>query len=274
MEKHIQSIGGGNMGRAIIGGLLAKGYAPDRLRVVEPNEQARATIIEEFGISVKPQCDEIHDGEIVLLAVKPQIMQDVVTQLGGLIGAKRPLIISIAAGITTGQIGRWLGASVPIVRVMPNTPALVGRGAAALFATAETDDQEKAAAESIMAAVGLAEWVNDEALLDAVTALSGSGPAYFFLFMELMEDIGVELGLERSVARKLTIETALGSAELARNSDNPPGELRRQVTSPGGTTERALDILKSGDVAELMRNALRGAHARSIELAAAAEEKS
>ena len=272
MEKHILSIGGGNMGRAIIGGLLAKGYPPERLCVVEPNENARTLVTEQFGVSVSAACREIRDEEIVLLAVKPQIMQDVVTQLAGLITGKRPLFISIAAGITTNQISRWLDAVVPIVRVMPNTPSLVGRGAAALFATAQTRDHEKVAAESVMAAVGLAEWVADEALLDVVTALSGSGPAYFFLFMELMEEIAVELGLERSIARKLTIETALGSAELARNSTQTPGELRQHVTSPGGTTQRALEILDGGDIGGLMRKALRGAHSRSIELAAAAEE--
>ena len=274
MENHILSIGGGNMGRAIIGGLIAKGYPREQLAVVEPSDQARGIITEQCNVAVTAECHEIRDTEIVLLAVKPQVMQDVVTQLAPFIKDKRPLFISIAAGITTQQISRWLGAPVPIVRVMPNTPSLVGRGAAALFATAQTNEQEKTAAESIMAAVGLAEWVDDEALLDVVTALSGSGPAYFFLFMELIEDIAVELGLDRSVARKLAIETALGSAELARNSPHPPAELRQQVTSPGGTTQRALEILNGGDITNLMRKALRGAHARSIELAAAADEQS
>ncbi|MFT4563657.1 MAG: pyrroline-5-carboxylate reductase [Gammaproteobacteria bacterium] len=271
MENHILSIGGGNMGSAIIGGLLAKDYRADRIAVVDPSTQVQTKIADDFGISVQATCREIRDGEIVLLAVKPQIMQPVVKELAQLISTQRPLFISIAAGITTTQLRRWLKADVPIVRVMPNTPSLVGHGAAALFATAEVRDDERRFAESIMSAVGLAQWVDDEALLDVVTALSGSGPAYFFLFMEIMEEVAVELGLERSIARKLTIETAHGAALLAQNSAFAPGELREQVTSPGGTTERALGILNSGDIRGLLREALKGAHSRSNELAIAAD---
>ena len=271
MENHILSIGGGNMGSAIIGGLLAKNYRRDRIAVVDPSAQIQTKILDNFGINVQPSCLEIRDGEIVLLAVKPQMMQAVVKQLAQLISTQRPLFVSIAAGITTTQLRRWLDADVPIVRVMPNTPSLVGHGAAALFATPDVRDDERRSAESIIGAVGLAEWVDDEAMLDVVTALSGSGPAYFFLFMEIMEDVAVELGLERSIARKLTIETAHGAASLAKNSSFAPGELREQVTSPGGTTERALGILNSGNIRGLFREALKGAHDRSGELAAAAD---
>lgn len=274
MENHILSIGGGNMGSAIIGGLLAKDYRRDRIAVVDPSAQVQSKISDDFGLNVQPSCREIRDGEIVLLAVKPQIMQPVVKELARLISTQRPLFVSIAAGITTTQLRRWLNADVPIVRVMPNTPSLVGHGAAAMFATASVRDDERRSAEAIMGAVGLAEWVEDEALLDVVTALSGSGPAYFFLFMEIMEDVAVELGLGRSIARKLTIATAHGAALLAQNSTFAPSELREQVTSPGGTTERALDILNSGNIRGLIREALKGAHCRSSELAIAADADS
>jgi pyrroline-5-carboxylate reductase len=274
MENHILSIGGGNMGSAIIGGLLAKDYPRDRIAVVDPSAQVQSRISDDFGINVQPSCREIRNGEIVLLAVKPQIMQPVVKELARLISTQRPLFVSIAAGITTTQLHRWLNADVPIVRVMPNTPSLVGHGAAAMFATAGVRDDERRSAEAIMGAVGLAEWVEDEAMLDVVTALSGSGPAYFFLFMEIMEDVAVELGLGRSIARKLTIETAHGAALLAQNSTFAPSELREQVTSRGGTTERALDILDSGNIRGLFREALKGAHRRSSELAIAADADS
>jgi pyrroline-5-carboxylate reductase len=274
MENRIISIGGGNMGSAILGGLLAKGYPKELITVVDPNPQVQQDMAASYGVTVLPKCTEIGRNDIVLLAVKPQIMQHVATQLADLVPNPEPLFISIAAGITTAQLGRWLAQSGSIVRVMPNTPALVGNGAAALFATPNTSAAERTAAESIIGGVGIAEWVDDEALLDVVTALSGSGPAYFFLFIEIMEKIAVELGLEQAVARKLAIETAHGSALLARQSSDSPGVLRERVTSPGGTTERALDILREGNIEGLLRDALTGAYERSSELAASAEQKS
>ena len=273
MENRIISIGGGNMGSAILGGLLAKGYPKELITVVDPNPQVQQDMAASYGVTVLPKCTEIGRNDIVLLAVKPQIMQPVATQLADLVPNPGPLFISIAAGITTAQLGRWLAQSGSIVRVMPNTPALVGNGAAALFATQNTSAAERATAESIIGAVGIAEWVDNEALLDVVTALSGSGPAYFFLFIEIMEKIAVELGLEQAVARKLAIETAHGSALLARQSSDSPGILRERVTSPGGTTERALDILREGNIEGLLRDALTGAYERSGELAASAEQK-
>lgn len=274
MENRIISIGGGNMGSAILGGLLAKGHPKELISVVDPNPQVQQDMAGRYGVTVLPKCTEIGRDDVVLLAVKPQIMQPVATQLANLVPDPGPLFISIAAGITTSQLGRWLGQSGSIVRVMPNTPALVGNGAAALFATQNTSAAERATAESIIGAVGIAEWVDNEALLDVVTALSGSGPAYFFLFIEIMEKIAVELGLEQAVARKLAIETAHGSALLARQSSDSPGILRERVTSPGGTTERALDILREGNIEGLLRDALTGAYERSGELAASAEQKS
>jgi pyrroline-5-carboxylate reductase len=274
MENRIISIGGGNMGSAILGGLLAKGYPKELITVVDPNPQVQQDMAASYGVTVLPKCTEIGRNDIVLLAVKPQIMQPVATQLADLVPNPGPLFISIAAGITTAQLDRWLAQSGSIVRVMPNTPALVGNGAAALFATPNTSAAERTAAESIIGGVGIAEWVDDEALLDVVTALSGSGPAYFFLFIEIMEKIAVELGLEQAVARKLAIETAHGSALLARQSSDSPGILRERVTSPGGTTERALDILREGNIEGLLRDALTGAYERSGELAASGEQNS
>jgi len=272
MKKRIVSIGGGNMGRAIVGGLLAQGYQRELLSVVDPDLDARAKIKTELGVTVTAELAHIGNDDIVLLAVKPQIMQAVVNGLADVCAAARPLLISIAAGITTSQLGSWFGAEVPIVRVMPNIPALVGRGAAALFATAEVDSNDREAAQSIMAAVGLAVWVEDENHLDVVTALSGSGPAYFFLIMEILERVAIELGLDSSIARTLAIETAHGAALLAGQADISPGNLREQVTSPGGTTEAALEVLRAGDIEGIFRNALNAAHQRARDLGASSEQ--
>ena len=257
------------MGRAIIGGLLAQGYKKDLLVVIDPDANAREQVSREFGIAVAPVLKQLDDAEVVLLAVKPRIMKSVVNELGRLCAHSPPLFISIAAGITTAQLARWLASEAPIVRVMPNMPALVGHGAAALFATANVDAAERQAAESIMEAVGSALWLENEDLMDVVTALSGSGPAYFFLVMEILERVAVDLGLDTLTARKLTLDTALGAATLARESEIPPGTLRERVTSPGGTTEQALAILHSGNIEGLFREALTAAHSRSRELAAA-----
>ena len=268
MEQRIISVGGGNMGRAIIGGLLEQGYEKELLSIVDPDPDAQKFITQELGIDASPSVSNLIDAEIVLLAVKPQNMKTVAEELSPLISNFRPLIISIAAGITTAQLARWLGYDGTIVRAMPNTPALVGQGAAALFATSNATREERVSALEIISTVGFAEWVDDEDLLDIVTALSGSGPAYYFLVMELLEQIAIELGLDACLARKLSIETAYGASLLARQSSNTPGQLRAQVTSPGGTTESALQVLSDGDLESLFRNALKAAHERSRALAA------
>jgi len=268
MEQRIISVGGGNMGRAIIGGLIEQGYEKELLSIVDPDPDAQKFITQELGIDASPSVSNLIDAEIVLLAVKPQNMKTVAEELSPLISNFRPLIISIAAGITTAQLARWLGYDGTIVRAMPNTPALVGQGAAALFATSNATREERVSALEIISTVGFAEWVDDEDLLDIVTALSGSGPAYYFLVMELLEQIAIELGLDACLARKLSIETAYGASLLARQSSNTPGQLRAQVTSPGGTTESALQVLSDGDLESLFRNALKAAHERSRALAA------
>ena len=259
------------MGRAIIGGLLARGYKKELLSIVDPDPAAQQVITQELGLGVAPSVKNLTGAEIILLAIKPQNMKLVAEELAPLISNFRPLLISIAAGITTAQLSRWLRYDGPIVRAMPNTPALVGRGAAALFVTPNATEEERVAALDIISTVGFAEWVDNEDLLDIVTALSGSGPAYYFLVMELLEQIAIELGLDPSLARKLSIETAYGASLLARQSSNTPGQLRQQVTSPGGTTESALQVLSKGGLEPLLRNALKAAHERSRTLAAGKE---
>lgn len=269
MNERIACIGGGNMGRAILGGLCRRGHAPAAIVVAEPLAAARAALAADFGVEVTARNDAAVDGaDVVLLAVKPQQMKDVVRALTEPFARRRPLVVSIAAGITTASLARWIGAPLPLVRAMPNTPALVGRGATGLFATPETPDGMRALAERLLAAVGCVEWVAEEALLDAVTALSGSGPAYFFLFLESLERAGVALGLPADVARRLAIETAAGAAELARTSPADPGTLRAQVTSPGGTTERALAVFAAGGFEPLVHAALAAAATRAAELSA------
>jgi len=204
--------------------------------------------------------------DVVVLAVKPQVLTEVCADIAAAVQEHQPLLISIAAGVRSDAIQRWLGGGVSLVRVMPNTPALVQSGAAGLFASAAVSDAQRGAAESIMRAVGLTLWVEDEASMDAVTALSGSGPAYFFLVMEPMEQAGQALGLSAESARLLTLQTAFGASKMALESEQGAAELRRRVTSPGGTTEAALKVLSNGNIAGLFADALAAAHARSVEM--------
>ena len=205
--------------------------------------------------------------QVAVLAVKPQTAKTVVQELAPSIQAKHPLVISIAAGIRESHLREWLSNDIAIVRTMPNTPALVGSGVTALFANAAVNNEQKNLAESIMRAVGMTLWVDDEALMDAVTALSGSGPAYFFLIMEAIEDAGHRLGLPHDTARLLTLQTAFGAAKMALESTEELGILRQRVTSPGGTTERAIKVLQDHHLPEIFDEALRAAHQRSVELA-------
>jgi pyrroline-5-carboxylate reductase len=205
--------------------------------------------------------------DVVVLAVKPQAMKQVLQPLATTLQQRQPLIISIAAGIEIASIARWLGGDLPIVRCMPNTPALVQLGATGLFANAQVSSEQKKLADSILRAVGIALWVDSEAQLDAVTAVSGSGPAYFFLVMEAMRDAGEKLGLARDAAAQLTMQTALGAARMALDSDVDVAELRRRVTSPNGTTERAIASFENDKLRDLFERALSACDARSRELA-------
>ena len=264
-------IGAGNMGRALIGGLLAAGHPTAAIQVVEPDAAARSACRDAFGLDSSAHLAALRaDTDVVVLAVKPQQIQAVAAALAA--GADHhTLYLSIAAGITTGQLASWLGQRSAIVRAIPNMPALIGAGAAALYANTHVSPDQREQATQLLGAVGLASWLDDEALMDAVTALSGSGPAYFFQFIEHLETAGMELGLTPALARSLALETAYGSSRLARESALSPATLRQQVTSPGGTTERALATFAAGDFPGLVSRALHAARDRAVELAQQAD---
>lgn len=266
--QNIAFIGGGNMAASLIGGLVADGYAATNIWVSDPDASRLAALRERFFVqTTQSNLEAAEHSAVWLLAVKPQTMQRVATGLAPQALQTRPLVISIAAGIRSADLERWLGGNQAIVRAMPNTPALVRSGASALYANALANHAQKSAAESILRAVGVAVWLEDETLMDAVTALSGSGPAYFFLVMEALEEAGVKSGLTRATARLLTLETAFGAAKIALESNESTAELRARVTSRGGTTEQALKVLEQGRLRELFEAALKAAQARSAELA-------
>ncbi len=260
-------IGAGNMAGALIGGLVADGYPADYLWVSDIDTQALARLAGAHGVQTSARNAIVAEhAEVLVLAVKPQILGGVVRDLADIIQARRPLVVSIAAGIGAGSIDRWAGGNVAIVRCMPNTPAMVKTGATGLYATEQVSAEQRNQAEAILCAVGLTVWVDDEAQLDAVTALSGSGPAYFFLLMEAMEEAGIALGLPAATARLLSQQTALGAGRIAIESDEAPAELRRRVTSPGGTTEQAIAAFEAGGLREMVARAMQAAARRATEL--------
>lgn len=256
------------MGRSLIGGILANGYSKKLICGSDPDPEQRSKTLKAFGIEVyDDNTQAVQHAEIVVLAVKPQVMLETVTDLSKALVTQKPLIISIAAGIRLSAISSCLVEKLPVVRAMPNTPALIQAGATALYANDLASDSQRETAESIMRSVGTAVWLEHESLMDTVTALSGSGPAYFFLVMETLEKAAIDLGLQPEQARLLTLETALGAAKMAIESNLDTGTLRKQVTSPGGTTEKAIQELKQGNLEELFHKALLAAHRRSVELA-------
>lgn len=259
-------IGGGNMARSLIGGLVADGLSADNIHVLDTQKSVLQTLKQTFAVQVHEDlASAVASADVIVLAVKPQQMQDVVKSLATVWPANA-LLISIAAGIRLADLGRWLQKDAAIVRAMPNTPSLVQAGATALFANNHVSEQQREQAEAILRAVGLALWLDNETKMDAVTALSGSGPAYFFLVMEAMENAAIELGLPQETARLLCLETAFGAAKMALESDVPAATLRQQVTSPGGTTERAIHELEDGGLHGLFENALVAAALRAREL--------
>jgi pyrroline-5-carboxylate reductase len=263
----ISFIGGGNMASSLIGGLIADGRDPASIYATDIDSAKLETLADKFRVQTSTDNEEaVKLASCVVLAVKPQVMMELVQSIAVPAKAHRPLFVSIAAGVREPDILRWLGFDAAIVRSMPNTPALVGSGATALYANAFVSGEQRSLAESVLRAVGLTIWVDDEDLLDAVTALSGSGPAYYFLLMECMERAGIALGLSKDQARTLTIQTAFGAAKMALESSESPATLRARVTSPGGTTERALDTLMVGGMEHLVHEALHAAHQRSVEL--------
>lgn len=260
-------IGGGNMARSLIGGLIADGLSAQQIHVLDTQANVLNALQQNYGVQVHDDlANAVQSAEVIVLAVKPQQMQDMVKALSTVWPANA-VLISIAAGIRLGDLNRWLRQpAAAIVRAMPNTPSLVQAGATALFANDQVCHQQREQAEAILRAVGLAIWLDDETKMDAVTALSGSGPAYFFLVMEAMENAATALGLPQETARLLCLETAFGAAKMALESGVPANQLRQQVTSPGGTTERAIHELEDGGLHGLFENALVAAALRAREL--------
>ncbi len=265
-NSRISFIGGGNMTLSLIGGLLNNGIDAAQLRVADVNPQP--LVAAHFPVEIHTDNREVLEhADVVVLAVKPQVLPEVSKALAAHIPHTAPLFISIAAGIQSTDLQRWLGAQVPIVRVMPNTPALVQSGASALFAGAQVSAEQKAMTETILRAVGMTVWLDDEQLMDAVTALSGSGPAYFFLIMEVMEQAALKLGLPAEQARLLTLQTAFGAAKMALESREDAATLRARVTSKGGTTEEAIKVLQEHDLQSIFDQAMTAAQQRSMALA-------
>jgi pyrroline-5-carboxylate reductase len=269
LKEPIAIIGGGNMARSLVGGLAGHVASAGLITVAEPIEEQRRELESNWRVrTTKDNPTAARGASIVVFAVKPQHMRAVTTEVGAAMRESGAVALSIAAGIRVGDLERWLGSGVPIVRCMPNRPALIRRGISALYAQPSVGKAARAAAEAILSAVGATLWVEDESMLDAVTAVSGSGPAYFFLLMELLESAGCELGLPAETARRLSLETAYGAACMAHAQVDDPARLREQVTSKGGTTAAALAVFEEAGLAGIVRRAVTAAAQRSAELAA------
>ena len=271
LNCNITFIGGGNMAQALIGGLIARGMPTTRITVADPFENVRQLLQEKDVHVTDDNIAAIEKADIVVLAVKPQVLANVLKQLHGLLDGK--LVISIVAGAEIATMATLSGTD-RIVRVMPNTPALVQTGAHGLYATDVVDAKDRELASQVLAATGLTIWVNSEAQIDAVTAVSGSGPAYFFYMMESMIRAGKNLGLDEKVATALTLQTALGAAQMAITSANSPAELRKNVTSPNGTTQAALEVFDRAQISQNIQSALTKKKKRSQELAQELSESS
>lgn len=260
-------IGGGNMASSLISGLIASGHSPQQIWVSDINPDTLKTLAAELNVNTSASNDTVvNEADVIVLAVKPQTLADVAKSIAPLIQQRKSLIVSIAAGISQNSLSNWLGADTAIVRCMPNTPALVLTGATALHANNKVTAEQRSLAENILRSVGIALWVENESELDAVTAVSGSGPAYYFLLMEAMEKAALELGLSKTTARLLVQQTALGAAKIALESSESPEQLRKRVTSPGGTTQQAIETFQQGGFTELVSKALHAARDRSIEM--------
>jgi pyrroline-5-carboxylate reductase len=258
-------LGGGNMATALVGGLIKQGAAPASIQVIEKAAENRQRLAQEFGVECLAAADRasLHC-DIIVLAVKPQQMSAAVAPLAGKLNSQ--LVVSIAAGLRLADIRRWLGGYKRLVRAMPNTPALIGAGVTGLYAASSVSKSERQAAESVLAAVGSTLWVDDEGMMDAVTAISGSGPAYVFYFIAALQQAAVQLGFGVEQARRLSLDTFLGAVRLAEQSGEDVAVLRDRVTSKGGTTEAALVAMDANDVAAAITRAVQAAQARGREL--------
>lgn len=265
----IAFIGGGNMARSLIGGLIARGADAASMRVAEPVAELRDALQRDFNVAVFADAsDAVAGAHTWLFAVKPQVMRGVSESLVAMATSAKPLIVSIAAGITAAQLERWLGSGASVVRAMPNTPALLGAGVTGVFANAHVDAGGRERAQQLLSSAGEVVWIQDEAKMDAVTAVSGSGPAYVFLLAEAMEEAARTEGLPADAARMLVLQTVLGAARMLTEAEEAPGELRRRVTSPGGTTQAAIETFESNGFRELVARAIRNATERGRQLSA------
>lgn len=269
-EPHtIAFVGGGNMARSLIGGLIRSGTPASNIVVAEPNAELRAALARDFSVAVHADnADAARTADVVVLAVKPQVMKTVCIGLRAVAQARKPLIVSIAAGIRIAQLDSWLGGNLAVVRCMPNTPALIGAGATGACANARVDAAQRGLAQDILSAAGLVAWLDDETQMDTVTAISGSGPAYFFLLTEALIEAAVAQGLPRDAARELATQTCLGAGRMLREDGAAPAELRRRVTSPNGTTQAALESFAADDFAQIAKRAVAAATRRGGELSA------
>jgi pyrroline-5-carboxylate reductase len=270
MEKKIAIIGAGNMGTSLLGGLIAKNYPPEKICISDPSIEKLTYLQEKFHVQINTDnLAAIKIADIVIFAVKPQIFPEVAKELAELISQSTVLVISIAAGVTVERMQEWINEKTAIVRAMPNMPTLIGCGASALFANKHVSALQKTEAEGILGAVGITVWLEEEKLMDAVTALSGSGPAYFFLMMQALREAGEKLGLPANIANILTLQTAYGAARMAcENQKNAESlvQLRQAVTSRGGTTEKAIKILESANFNQIIYEAVFAAKERAAEL--------
>ena len=271
MNDHpIAFIGGGNMARSLIGGLLAQGHAPASIHVAEPVPALRDALRADFGVAVFDDgAQAVAGADTWVLATKPQVLRQVCGALASHAQTSAPLVVSIAAGITAAQIERWLGGGIKVVRTMPNTPALLGAGVTGLYAGEGVDASQRSRADELLSSAGATVWIDAEPLIDAVTAVSGSGPAYVFLLAEAMEAAAIAEGLAPDAARTLVQETLLGASRMLVESGEAPAELRRRVTSPGGTTQAAVETFEAGGLRALVASAIRNATERGRQLSAA-----
>ncbi len=268
LTQKISFIGAGNMASSIIGGLIRSGVSAAQLNATNVDKEQLARLQAEQGINtLDDNVSAVDNCDILFLSVKPQVLREVCEEIREAVQRRRPLVVSIAAGIEIASIESWLGGNLAVVRCMPNTPALVGVGASGLYANPRVTDAQKAAANAMFQAIGLTQWVAEEKDLHAVTAVSGSGPAYFFLILEAMEAAGVRAGLTAETARQLSMQTMLGAATMALQSEDDPATLKRKVMSPGGTTERAIESFENDGLREMFNRAVAAAAQRSEELA-------
>ncbi|WP_269790379.1 pyrroline-5-carboxylate reductase [Stenotrophomonas sp. Iso1] len=269
-DTDIAFVGGGNMARSLIAGLVRRGMPASRIHVAEPVLALREALAQDFGVQThNDAADAVGRAGLWLMAVKPQVMREVCAALAAVAAQQQPVVVSIAAGITATQLDRWLGGNQSIVRAMPNTPALLGAGVTGLFANAQVSATQRAQAEQVLASAGRTVWIAEEARMDAVTAVSGSGPAYVFLLAEAMEAAALEQGLPAEAARTLVLDTVLGAARMLTETGEAPAELRRRVTSPGGTTQAAIETFQAGGFEALTAKAIDAAARRGKELSAA-----